>query len=495
MKTFSLREGHEVRGMMIRLYPTAEQEAALKIIESDLRSRWNWLCAQTQQVIDARKAYAVRQGLVGPLPTKPDCDGMEPEETKAAWAAYRDACREWNHAVYVATDKVPCCAWRPKLKEEIERFGFKHDYQFFGSKVFQHGVQSDTCNEHGDVKVHSAAYQALVKNFYSGKAKGGKGRAANQRRKQFRRASDSMPLQVRSGDCFKVGNFGERGSQHHKTIGMQPENCNKAGDFGTMGKGARQFYDCQISFNGLKIRGRIPGRAPWGRVLQGVSITKQADGWWASIKQEIPIRALPECVPGMVIGIDAGLDILAAMSDGTMVDNPRERIYSERIAGRQAEKKPVGRLQQAAARQIRHLIYNKIVKHLGMYEQIRVERLNGRIGQMGGSRKQSAMRLMVQLLRDRYGDRVREVDPAYTSQDCSRCGHRSKDAWAGDADGKVRTCPACGLRMHRDLNAAINIASREPYPLASGEVVTETRVALATNETATEQASTDMAAE
>lgn len=45
-------------------------------------------------------------------------------------------------------------------------------------------------------------------------------------------------------------------------------------------------------------------------------------------------------------------------------------------------------------------------------------------------------------------------DPAYTSQDCSRCGQRNK------ADGKQYVCAHCGSQYHRDVGAAFNIAVR-----------------------------------
>jgi len=51
------------------------------------------------------------------------------------------------------------------------------------------------------------------------------------------------------------------------------------------------------------------------------------------------------------------------------------------------------------------------------------------------------------------GRRVVAVPPAYTSQDCSGCGERVLKSLS------VRThvCPACGLVLDRDQNAALNI--------------------------------------
>jgi putative transposase len=51
---------------------------------------------------------------------------------------------------------------------------------------------------------------------------------------------------------------------------------------------------------------------------------------------------------------------------------------------------------------------------------------------------------------------VIKVNPRYTSQDCSRCGHRVRKTLAM----REHWCESCGLEAHRDHNAAMNIKGR-----------------------------------
>ncbi|GLW98124.1 transposase [Microtetraspora sp. NBRC 16547] len=55
------------------------------------------------------------------------------------------------------------------------------------------------------------------------------------------------------------------------------------------------------------------------------------------------------------------------------------------------------------------------------------------------------------------GVAVIHVDPAYTSQTCSACGHVDK---RNRPDQKTFSCTSCGFAEHADVNAARNIASR-----------------------------------
>jgi transposase len=51
------------------------------------------------------------------------------------------------------------------------------------------------------------------------------------------------------------------------------------------------------------------------------------------------------------------------------------------------------------------------------------------------------------------GSLVLEVNPAYTSQTCSKCGKIVKK----ELSERIHKCGACGLEMDRDLNASLNI--------------------------------------
>jgi putative transposase len=55
------------------------------------------------------------------------------------------------------------------------------------------------------------------------------------------------------------------------------------------------------------------------------------------------------------------------------------------------------------------------------------------------------------------------VNPAYTSQDCSGCGHRQALTLAD----RTYTCPCCGLVLDRDFNAARNMLRLGQQSLAS----------------------------
>lgn len=423
---FKLKDGYELRGFVVRLYPTKEQVAWLEDRQAKLRVVWNWLVSMLKEQNDANETYAVRAALVSTRPCRPDYDGMSPEEATNVKDEHRRRVNAWYAELARSIKGRDECEVR-WLSDYQEQFGDKFDYQTLKRVASWKGITGLGAHE----------LQWLMKNYQQAFKKGRKA-------PRHKKSHQPMPVGVASGACLELGVFGARG--------RNPE-----------------YYNCQASLGRIKIRGRLPGRVPPGRVLEGVTFREEADGWYASFRVELPTRVVQDPVPGTKIGLDVGLDVSVAFSrDLKAVPNTRGIYFNNVIADLQKRadtsddvtvKKGLmaksARIHQQARRHVKHELYTRVVKALSTYETIQVEELPADIGQRG-SRKLSVMRTVTEMLKARYGSRVREVSAAYTSQTCSRCGVRDKESWAYERGGWGKCC-SCGFELHRDLNAARNI--------------------------------------
>jgi transposase len=64
--------------------------------------------------------------------------------------------------------------------------------------------------------------------------------------------------------------------------------------------------------------------------------------------------------------------------------------------------------------------------------------------------------LLVRRLQQKAHGRIEKVNPAFTSQRCSACGHTAAESRKSQA---VFACVACGFACNADVNAARNIAA------------------------------------
>jgi transposase len=88
--------------------------------------------------------------------------------------------------------------------------------------------------------------------------------------------------------------------------------------------------------------------------------------------------------------------------------------------------------------------------------------------------------LLVRRLEEKAPGRVEKINPAFTSQRCSVCGHADSKSRESQA---VFRCTACGYACNADVNAARNIAAGHAVtargrPPTGGRVNREPQLAL-----------------
>ena len=217
---------------------------------------------------------------------------------------------------------------------------------------------------------------------------------------------------------------------------------------------------------------------PLPGIAKTCTVRVQAGKWFVCITCEVQAESLPPS--SEQIGIDVGLEHFAATSDGEFVANPRFFRQDEKAlakAQRKADKLKHARTQaQKAARRKTNKVVSRIHervrnrrhdfvhqtarKLVNRFGVIAVEALNitGMVqnhclAKSIADASWSMFRAVLTSKAERAARVVIAVDPAYTSQDCSTCGHRQPKKLSE----RVHACSCCGLILQRDVNAAKNI--------------------------------------
>ena len=231
----------------------------------------------------------------------------------------------------------------------------------------------------------------------------------------------------------------------------------------------------------------------WSRPLpsepSSVTVIREADGrYYASFVVEVAATPLP--VTAADVGLDLGLSVLAATSDGEKIVNPRHLRRRERKlarAQRALSRKQKGSENRAKAR-LRVAVQHRKVRetradHLHK-TALRLVRDNQAVyvedlavsglarTRLAKSVHDAGWATLVRLLEekaDRYGRSVFKVDRWFpSSQICSVCGVKD-----GPKPLNIRqwTCANCGTEHDRDINAARNIRL-EGRKVAAGQADT-----------------------
>jgi putative transposase len=223
------------------------------------------------------------------------------------------------------------------------------------------------------------------------------------------------------------------------------------------------------------------------RPLEGTPVTAhlvlRADGHWYVL---IVCETTPHDGYGHVhpeqaacehpaMGLDMGLKVFLADSEGGMVENPRhyrrgqkrlahaQRTVCRRTKGSRRRRKAnreIACKHLKVSRQRRDFHFKTAKRYAERYNRICVEDLNVtgmvRNHHLAKSIHDASWSAFLDILTDRAeraGHVVIRVPARFTTQRCSGCGEYVQKSLS------VRThiCPACGLVEDRDVNAAKNI--------------------------------------
>lgn len=221
---------------------------------------------------------------------------------------------------------------------------------------------------------------------------------------------------------------------------------------------------------------RIKFHRPIEGEIKTLTIRRKAGKWYACFVVEVEQLAPPQKT-GKVAGIDFGLTNLAITSNGEFYPPSKhlrtserklkrlQRAVSRKVKGSNRRKKAIRQLQvlhDRIANQRKDQAYKVAHSLLQKFDAIAIEDLrpanmmqNGHLAKSIGDASWGILRTALETKAEQWGRVVVPVDPKNTSQECSSCGRIVKKSLSE----REHRCE-CGLRIHRDVNAALNILKR-----------------------------------
>ena len=219
-------------------------------------------------------------------------------------------------------------------------------------------------------------------------------------------------------------------------------------------------------------------------VIAEVTVSRRAGKWFISFSCVVAEPEKPDLSGRPEAAIDVGERRLATIlySDGKVetIENPRplerelaklrwaQKAVSRKKKGSKNRERAKLRVEKihyrvACIRQDNiHKATSALAKTAGriVVEDLGVARMAKRRGKKNARGLYDAgMAEFLRILKykaERVGIPVDSVDPAYTSKTCAACGHVNRALGSAER----WTCPQCGARHHRDVNAAAVLEQR-----------------------------------
>ncbi|EJA6384761.1 TPA: transposase [Clostridioides difficile] len=206
---------------------------------------------------------------------------------------------------------------------------------------------------------------------------------------------------------------------------------------------------------------------------------------------DIPYKQVDEIVKGRVCGVDMGIAIpvYVALNDvsyvregmGTIDEFMKQRLQFQsrrrrlqqqlkNVNGGKGRKDKLKGLESLREKEkswvktYNHALSKRVVEFAkkNKCEYIHLEKLtkDGFGDRLLRNWSYYELQEMIKYKADRVGIKVKHVNPAYTSQTCSECGHVDKENRETQAKFK---CLECGFEANADYNAARNIAKSDKF--------------------------------
>ena len=179
---------------------------------------------------------------------------------------------------------------------------------------------------------------------------------------------------------------------------------------------------------------------------------------------------------GNSLGIDFGLKHFLTFSDGRIIDSPEyfkqgkdklakeQRKLSKKQKGsrnREKQRVKVAKAYQHITNQRMNYLHRLTMELINesqfdvfCLEDLNLKGMSKLWGRKVSDLSYNSFQTMLQYKAAKFGKKVIKIGRFDSStQICSHCGHRQKMP----LDRRVYECPECGLRMDRDVNAALNI--------------------------------------
>ena len=231
----------------------------------------------------------------------------------------------------------------------------------------------------------------------------------------------------------------------------------------------------------------------FGKLATTATVIREGSEYYICVTSKIPLKAVDH--PGPCVGIDLGVTVTIATSDGLILPKNNvldtldiryrkiQKLFSRKTNKQSNRRKRIkaelAEIKRHQTRVRKSNIHKATTELAKTYSYIAIEDL--KVQNMTASAKGTAeepgknvkakaglnreiLNVSPYTMREQltyktiwYGSHLEEVDPEHTSQTCSSCGHVARENRASQAKFE---CQVCGYQDNADINAAMNILSK-----------------------------------